>query len=151
MFLAGYDLLRHFSGAFEHQWLGHDNQCRAGTPAALPSAQSRPAGRGRGVSMQESPAWVSTNIDLRPGETARKHAAQFPLIQISRFANRPAQQLRTGISDGVLQWRRQNHGLLAENSEISENTATRFPATASFPALSNGAHFALPNSRDTED
>jgi hypothetical protein len=32
----------------------------------------------------------------------------------------------------VLQWRRQNHRLLAENSAISQNTATCCPATASY-------------------
>jgi len=36
----------------------------------------------------------------------------------------------------VLQWRRQNHRLLAENSAISENTATCFPTTASYSTTS---------------
>jgi hypothetical protein len=82
---------------------------------------------------QELPAWASTNIDLRPGEAALKHAAQFPLFKSPASGALPcAQQLIAGTSNSVMQWRRQNHRFLAENSEISENTATCFPPTASY-------------------
>ena len=62
----------------------------------------------------------------------RKHALQFPLKSPASGGLTARSTVESRYPDSVLQWRKYNHRLLAENSEISQNMATCFRATASY-------------------
>jgi uncharacterized protein (DUF1330 family) len=84
---------------------------------------------------REARAWydspASTNIDLRTCKVAGSTLGNLFSFKPSAYNDLPRVRPLSLNPDSVLQWRRQNR-LLAENSEISQNAAKCFPASASY-------------------
>ena len=108
--------------------------------AALAQCQGRVSGvngaaKKLGIPRQTLDARIaslaSTNIDLRTCKVAGSTLGNLFSFKLSAYNDLPRVRPLSLNPDSVLQWRRQNR-LLAENSEISQNAAKCFPASASY-------------------